>query len=66
MDVRTRGDYELADRELIAEGADLRVQVLTLAAGPSPGTTTARSPTPLSASKVQWWSRLARRGMSIC
>ena len=32
MEVRTRGDYELADREVVAEGADLRVQVLTLAA----------------------------------
>ena len=31
--VRTRARYELADRELVAEGADLRVQVLTLAAG---------------------------------
>ncbi len=33
MEIRTRGSYEIADRELIAEGADLRVQVLTLAAG---------------------------------
>ena len=33
MEVRTRGDYEIAGRELVAEGADLRVQVLTLAAG---------------------------------
>jgi len=33
MDVRTRGSYEIANRELVAEGADLRVQVLTLAAG---------------------------------
>ncbi len=33
MDVRTRGRYEIAHRELVAEGADLRVQVLTLAAG---------------------------------
>jgi quercetin dioxygenase-like cupin family protein len=33
MEVRTRGDYELADREVVAEGAGLRVQVLTLAAG---------------------------------
>jgi quercetin dioxygenase-like cupin family protein len=33
MDVRTRGNYEIADRELVAEGTDLRVQVLTLAAG---------------------------------
>jgi quercetin dioxygenase-like cupin family protein len=32
MEVRTSGDYELADREVVAEGADLRVQVLTLAA----------------------------------
>jgi quercetin dioxygenase-like cupin family protein len=31
--LRTRTDYEIADRELVAEGADLRVQVLTLAAG---------------------------------
>ena len=33
MEVRTRGSYEVADRELVAEGTDLRVQVLTLAAG---------------------------------
>ena len=33
MEVRMQGSYELADRELVAEGADLRVQVLTLAAG---------------------------------
>jgi quercetin dioxygenase-like cupin family protein len=33
MQVRNRGDYEIAGRELVAEGADLRVQVLTLAAG---------------------------------
>ena len=35
MEVRSRGSYEIADRELVAEGADLRVQVLTLAAGQS-------------------------------
>jgi quercetin dioxygenase-like cupin family protein len=33
MDVRSRGRYEIQDRELVAEGADLRVQVLTLAPG---------------------------------
>jgi quercetin dioxygenase-like cupin family protein len=33
MEVRTRGNYEVADRELVAEGTDVRVQVLTLAAG---------------------------------
>jgi quercetin dioxygenase-like cupin family protein len=33
MQIRSRGNYEIADRELIAEGVDLRVQVLTLAAG---------------------------------
>ncbi len=33
MQTRSRGDYETAGRELLAEGADLRVQVLTLAAG---------------------------------
>ncbi len=33
MQVRTSGNYELADRELVADGANLRVQVLTLAAG---------------------------------
>ena len=33
MEERTRGSYEIADRELVAEGTDLRVQVLTLAAG---------------------------------
>lgn len=31
MDVRTRGTYPLEHRELVAEGSDLRVQVLTLA-----------------------------------
>ncbi|MEZ5816332.1 MAG: cupin domain-containing protein [Hyphomicrobiaceae bacterium] len=33
MEVRNRGAYQLEDRELVAEGKDLRVQVLTLAAG---------------------------------
>ncbi|HEY1299688.1 MAG TPA: hypothetical protein VGF07_04275 [Stellaceae bacterium] len=33
MEVRSRSNYPLAGRELVAEGADLRVQVLTLAAG---------------------------------
>jgi quercetin dioxygenase-like cupin family protein len=33
MQSRSRGDYEIAGRELIAEGADLRVQILTLARG---------------------------------
>src|SRR6266404_36780 len=33
MQTRSRGDYTIAGRELIAEGTDLRVQVLTLAAG---------------------------------
>ena len=33
MEVRTRGSYEIAHRELVAEGADIRIQVLTLAAG---------------------------------
>ena len=33
MEVRSSGTYPVADRELVAEGADLRVQVLTLAAG---------------------------------
>jgi quercetin dioxygenase-like cupin family protein len=33
MDVRTRGSYEIENRELVAEGADLRVQVLTLTPG---------------------------------
>ena len=33
MEIRTRSSYEVADREVVAEGADLRVQVLTLAAG---------------------------------
>ena|SRR5580700_2474740 len=35
MQVRSRGIYQLAGREVIAEGADLLVQVLTLAAGQS-------------------------------
>src|SRR5262249_6988452 len=33
MQIRSRGNYEIADRDLIAEGVDVRVQVLTLAAG---------------------------------
>src|ERR1700686_4110990 len=33
MQVRSRSHYEIAERELVAEGADLRVQVLTLASG---------------------------------
>lgn len=33
METRSRGNYSVAGRELVAEGADLRVQVLTLAAG---------------------------------
>ena len=33
MEIRSRGQYEIAGRELVAEGADVRVQVLTLAAG---------------------------------
>ncbi len=33
METRTRGSYEVAGREVVAEGSDLRVQVLTLAAG---------------------------------
>jgi quercetin dioxygenase-like cupin family protein len=33
MQVRSRGDYRISGHELVAEGADLRVQVLTLAAG---------------------------------
>lgn len=33
MQDRTRGSYEIAGRELVAEGADMRVTVLTLARG---------------------------------
>lgn len=33
MESRSRGNYEIAGREVVAEGADLRVQVLTLGAG---------------------------------
>ena len=33
MEIRSRNTYEIAGRELVAEGNDLRVQVLTLAAG---------------------------------
>jgi len=33
MEERTRGNYVIAGRETVAEGADLRVVVLTLAAG---------------------------------
>jgi quercetin dioxygenase-like cupin family protein len=33
MQIHNRSDYTIAGRELVAEGADLRVQVLTLEAG---------------------------------
>lgn len=33
MKIHNRGSYALEHREVVAEGADLRVQVLTLAAG---------------------------------
>ena len=33
MQNRSRGDYEIAGHEIVAEGADMRVSVLTLAAG---------------------------------
>ena len=33
MQVRSQGNHVIEDRELVAEGADLRVQVLTLARG---------------------------------
>lgn len=33
MQLRSIGKYEIAGREIVAEGADLRVSVLTLAAG---------------------------------
>jgi quercetin dioxygenase-like cupin family protein len=33
MQNRNRGSYEIAGSEVVAEGADLRVSVLTLAAG---------------------------------
>ena len=35
MQIHSRGNYEIAGREIVAEGADLRVQVLTLAGGQS-------------------------------
>ena len=35
MEKRNLGNYEIAGQELVAEGADLQVQVLTLAAGQS-------------------------------
>lgn len=35
MESRNRGNYEIAGEETVAEGADLRVKVLTLAAGQS-------------------------------
>jgi hypothetical protein len=47
MEERTRGGFEIVDRQLVAEGTDLRVKVLTLAAGQCvSGTITAKSPTP--------------------
>jgi quercetin dioxygenase-like cupin family protein len=33
MEARSRGNYEVASREIVADTADLRVQVLTLAVG---------------------------------
>jgi len=33
MEVQSRGTYQIAGREMVAEGADMRVQVLTLAVG---------------------------------
>ncbi|MEM7222358.1 MAG: cupin domain-containing protein [Pseudomonadota bacterium] len=33
MEKRSLGSYEITDREIVAEGADLQVTVLTLAAG---------------------------------
>jgi quercetin dioxygenase-like cupin family protein len=33
MENRSRGSYKIAGRETVAEGADLRVTILTLAAG---------------------------------
>ena len=33
MEKRTQGSYEIAHRETVAEGSDMRVQVLTLSAG---------------------------------
>ena len=33
MQDRSRGNYQIAGRELVAEGADMRVTVLTLARG---------------------------------
>ena len=35
MQIHSRSNYEVSGREVVAEGADLRVQVLTLAAGQS-------------------------------
>jgi mannose-6-phosphate isomerase-like protein (cupin superfamily) len=33
MEVRTPGTYDVEDREMVAEGADIRIQVLTLGPG---------------------------------
>src|ERR1700752_3451200 len=35
MQTRSQSSYEIAHREIVAEGADLRVQVLTLSGGQS-------------------------------
>lgn len=35
MEKRSRGNYVIAGRDLVAEGADMQVQLLTLAAGQS-------------------------------
>jgi len=66
MQTRNRGDFTIAGCELVAEGADLRVQVLSLASGSAyRGITTARSATVLFVWKGQWWSRRERRATSI-
>jgi hypothetical protein len=67
MHTRSRGDYPIAGRELVAEGADLRVQVLSLAAGQC---VPWHYHSEISDSFVcldggPWWSRRGRRGTPI-
>src|SRR5204863_7538682 len=66
MQTRSRGDYTIAGRELVAEGADLRVQVLTLAAGRvCRGITTPRLATASFVLRGRWWSRRGHRATCI-
>ena len=66
MQTRNRGDYTIAGHELVAEGADLRVQVRPLRpASACRGITTLRSATASFVLRGRWWSRHGHRATSI-